>query len=117
MSLILNRRGFLIAGRLTVLASAKAFGANERLRVGVIGAGRRMKSVLSSADQSGVPFEIVSVCDVYAPRCAEIKARGNAATSTGSGFDRNAMAQRNCSSPKTSRMQAGFGGNRVPRLT
>jgi hypothetical protein len=82
MSLALNRRGFLIAGGLTALASTKAFGANERLRVGVIGAGGRMKSVLDSADQSGVPFEIVSVCDVYAPRCAEIKARGNAATAT-----------------------------------
>jgi len=82
MSLILNRRGFLIAGGLTALASTKAFGANERLRVGVIGAGGRMKSVLNSADQSGVPFEIVSVCDVYAPRRAEIKARGNAATAT-----------------------------------
>jgi shikimate 5-dehydrogenase len=82
MSLILNRRGFLIAGGLTALASTKAFGANERLRVGVIGAGGRMKSVLGSADQSGVPFEIVSVCDVYAPRRAEIKARGNAATAT-----------------------------------
>ena len=41
-----------------------------------------MKSVLDSADQSGVPFEIVSVCDVYAPRRAEVKARGNAATAT-----------------------------------
>jgi predicted dehydrogenase len=41
-----------------------------------------MKSVLGSADQSGVPFEIVSVCDVYAPRRAEVKARGNAATAT-----------------------------------
>ena len=82
MSLFLNRRGFLIAGGLTALASTKVFGANERLRVGVIGAGGRMKSVLDSADQSGVPFEIVSVCDVYAPRCAEIKARGNAAGAT-----------------------------------
>ena len=82
MSLILNRRGFLIAGGLTALASTKVFGANERLRMGVIGAGGRMKSVLDSADQSGVPFEIVSVCDVYAPRRAEIKARGNAATAT-----------------------------------
>lgn len=35
MSFILNRRGFLIAGGLTALASTKVFGANERLRVGV----------------------------------------------------------------------------------
>ena len=82
MSLTLNRRSFLIASGLTAVASTKVFGANERLRVGVIGAGGRMKGVLDSADQSGVPFEIVSVCDVYAPRRAEIKARGNAATAT-----------------------------------
>jgi predicted dehydrogenase len=82
MSLLLNRRSFLVAGGFTALASTKAFGANERLRVGVIGAGGRMKSVLDAADQSGVPFEIVSVCDVYAPRRAEIKARGNAAAAT-----------------------------------
>jgi len=32
-----NRRSFLIAGELTTLASTKVFGANDRLRIGVIG--------------------------------------------------------------------------------
>src|SRR6201986_39570 len=82
MSLILNRRGFLIAVGLTAVNSTLAFCANERLLVSVIGAGGRMKGVLGSADQSGVPFEIISVCDVYAPRRAEIKARDNATTAS-----------------------------------
>lgn len=82
MSLNPNRRSFLVASGLTALASTRAFGANEKLRVGVIGAGGRMRSVLGSADSSGIPFEIVSVCDVYAPRRAEVKARGNATTAT-----------------------------------
>lgn len=77
-----NRRSFLVAGGLTALASTRAWGANERLRVGVIGCGGRVKSVLSSADRTGVDFDIVSVCDVYAPRRAEIKARANATTAT-----------------------------------
>jgi predicted dehydrogenase len=75
-----NRRSFLIAGGLTALASTKAFGANDRLRVGVIGAGGRMRSLLGSADSTGMPFEIVSVSDVYGPRRDEVKARSNASS-------------------------------------
>ena len=75
-----NRRHFLIGGGLTALASTRAFGANERLRVGVIGAGGRMRSLLNSAEQTDVPFEIASVSDVYAPRREEVKTRTSAAT-------------------------------------
>ena len=38
-----TRRSFLIASGLTALASTRVFGANDRLRLGVIGAGERMK--------------------------------------------------------------------------
>lgn len=82
MSLKPNRRSFLIASGLTALSATKAFGANETVRVAVIGAGGRMGSLLGAADASGTPFEIVSVCDVYAPRRAEVKARANAANAT-----------------------------------
>src|ERR1700750_2680131 len=82
MSLKPNRRSFLIASGLTALASTKAFGANETLRVAVIGAGGRMRSLLGAGDAGSTPFEIVSVCDVYAPRRAEVKARANAANAT-----------------------------------
>ncbi len=46
MSPTLDRRSFLIAGSLTALASSRAFGANDTLRVGVIGAGGRMHGLL-----------------------------------------------------------------------
>ena len=82
MTHTLNRRSFLIAGGLTALASTRAFGANDRLRIGVIGAGGRMHQLLNSAENSGVPFEIVSVSDVYAPRREEVKTRPSAATAT-----------------------------------
>lgn len=82
MTPTLDRRHFLIAGGLTALASTRAFGANDRLRIGVIGAGGRMRGLLNSAENTGVPFEIVSVCDVYTPRREEVKSRTSAAAAT-----------------------------------
>jgi predicted dehydrogenase len=82
MSYMPNRRSFLIASGLTALASTKVLGANDTLRVGVIGAGERMITILDSADQSGIPYEIVAVSDVYGPRREEVKARPAAATAT-----------------------------------
>ncbi|HLY42194.1 MAG TPA: Gfo/Idh/MocA family oxidoreductase [Terracidiphilus sp.] len=77
-----NRRSFVFAAGVTALASTKVFGANDKLRIGVIGAGGRMHQLLSSADSTGVPFEIVSVSDVYAPHREEVKSRTSAANAT-----------------------------------
>jgi predicted dehydrogenase len=77
-----NRRSFLITGGLTALAATRAFGASERLRIGVIGAGGRMRQLLNSAENSSVPFEIAAVCDVYAPRREEVKSRAGAVNAT-----------------------------------
>jgi hypothetical protein len=41
-----NRRSFLMASGMTALAASKVMGANEMLRVGVIGTGGRMKTLL-----------------------------------------------------------------------
>lgn len=82
MTHTLDRRHFLIAGGLTALASTRAFGANDRLRIGVIGAGGRMRALLNAAESSGIPFEIVSVCDVYTPHREEVKSRTSAAAAT-----------------------------------
>ena len=82
MTYMPNRRSFLIAGGLTALAATRAFGANDRLRIGVIGAGGRMRQLLNSAENTGVPFEIASVCDVYTPRRDEVKTRPTATTAT-----------------------------------
>ena len=82
MTYMPNRRSFLIAGGLTALASTRAFGANDRLRIGVIGAGGRMRQLLNSAENTGIPFEITSVSDVYTPRRDEVKSRTSATNAT-----------------------------------
>ena len=73
---MLNRRSFLIGTGMTALASTRVFGANETIRLGIIGAGGRMKGLLDAADKVG-PYQIVAVSDVYAPHCDVIKARSN----------------------------------------
>jgi predicted dehydrogenase len=77
-----DRRSFIIASGLTALASARAFGANDALRVGVIGAGGRMRNLLDAADESGTPFQIVAVSDVYGPRRDEVKERSKGLATT-----------------------------------
>ena len=76
-----DRRSFLIGSGLTALASTKAFGASNTLRLGVIGAGGRMGNLLDSADHLG-SYEIVAVSDVYAPHCDAVKARSNGLATT-----------------------------------
>jgi predicted dehydrogenase len=76
-----NRRSFLIAGGLTALASTRVLGANDTLRVGVLGAGGRMGDLLNAADKAG-QYQIVAVSDVYGPRRDAIKARSNGAAAT-----------------------------------
>lgn len=66
MSYQTNRRSFLIAGGVTALASTRVLGANDTLRIGVIGAGGRMRSLLDCAERVG-PCQFVAVSDVYKP--------------------------------------------------
>jgi predicted dehydrogenase len=63
---MINRRTFLYATGVTALASTRVFGANDTLRIGVIGAGHRMKGLLDAADKAG-EYQIVAVADVYGP--------------------------------------------------
>ena len=81
MTNTIDRRSFLIAGSLTALASSRAFGANNTIRIGVIGAGGRMNGLLNSADKAG-PYQIVAVSDVYAPHRDAIKERSNGLATT-----------------------------------
>jgi predicted dehydrogenase len=76
-----NRRSFLIASGITALASTRVLGANDTLRVGVIGAGSRMGGLLNAADQAG-SYQIVAVSDVYGPRRDAIKQRSNGIATT-----------------------------------
>ena len=79
-----DRRSFIIASGLTALASTRVLGANDILRIGVIGAGGRMGGLLNSADQAigAGRYQIVAVSDVYGPRRDAIKARPNGLTAT-----------------------------------
>ena len=76
-----NRRSFLIAGGMTALASTRALGASDTLRIGVIGAGGRMNTLLDCADKVG-PCQIVAVSDVYGPRRDAVKERSGGLAST-----------------------------------
>jgi predicted dehydrogenase len=78
---MLNRRSFLIAGGLTALASTRVLGANDTIRVGVIGAGGRMRTLLDAAEKAG-PSQIVAVSDVYAPHRDAVKERSNGIATT-----------------------------------
>jgi hypothetical protein len=48
---MLTRRNFIIASGMTALASTRVFGANDTLRLGIIGAGHRMEGLLDAADK------------------------------------------------------------------
>jgi len=61
-----DRRSFLVAGGLTALSAARAAGSNDLIRVGLIGCGGRMGSVIGAADAVG-GFDVVAACDVYEP--------------------------------------------------
>ncbi len=76
-----DRRSFLIATGLTALASSRALGANDTLRIGVIGAGQRMGTLLDCAAKSG-PHQIVAVSDPCKPHREAVLTRPQAANAT-----------------------------------
>ncbi len=81
LAMQLNRRSFIIAGGMTALASSRVLGANDTLRVGVIGAGGRMGDLLNAADKVG-NYQIVAISDVYGPRSDAVKQRSNSIATT-----------------------------------
>jgi predicted dehydrogenase len=76
-----HRRSFLMASGMTALTATQVMGANDMLRVGLIGTGGRMKTLLYSADKSA-PFQLVAACDVYAPNLDKVKSRPNNTATT-----------------------------------
>ena len=71
-----NRRKFLVASGMTALGASQVMGANDTLRIGLIGTGGRMKTLLYSADKSA-PYQLVAACDVYSPNLDKVKERPN----------------------------------------
>src|SRR5687768_9592821 len=70
----LGRRGVIVgAGALTALSYGRVLGANDRIRIGVIGTGQRAQSLMKKLKE--VPgTEQVAICDVYEPRILEAAA-------------------------------------------
>jgi len=77
-----NRRSFLVSTGLTALAASRVMGANERLQIGAIGTGGRMRTLLKSADKSA-PYDFVAASDVYGPHLEEVKQRPTTPAATG----------------------------------
>ena len=68
-----NRREFLVAGAaLSALSQSRVLGANDRIRVGAIGTGGRMRELMNCL-RIAENNEIVAVCDVYEPRRQQAK--------------------------------------------
>jgi predicted dehydrogenase len=69
------------AGALGGLGSGNVLGANDRIRVGVLGCGSRGQMVMKRFNRYPAEAEVVAVCDVYAPRRDEgLKLAGPNAT-------------------------------------
>src|SRR5271157_1874579 len=62
-----NRRAFLAATTLTAFSQSRILGANDRIRIGLIGTGGRSRDLVHALEASG-GNEIVAACDVYEPR-------------------------------------------------
>ena len=79
--MICNRRTFFAAASGlalgTRMATAKAQGANNRIRIGVIGTGGRARSLMNHLKR--LPGnELVAICDVYEPRMLQAAEIGGA---------------------------------------
>jgi len=64
---MITRRTFLVGSGLTALAATRVFGANDTIRLGILGCGDRAKQLLDAADKTGLAYQIVAVSDVYTP--------------------------------------------------
>src|ERR1700684_3527035 len=78
---VISRRSFLTTSGLTALASSRVFGANDTLRIGVIGAGHRMRGLLDSADKVAA-YQIVAVSAVSGPNRDAVVQRSNGLATT-----------------------------------
>jgi predicted dehydrogenase len=78
---MITRRSFIVAGGLTALASTRVLGANDTIRLGLIGAGQRGTYLLEAADKAAA-YQIAAVCDVYGPNRDAIRERSKGLATT-----------------------------------
>lgn len=68
-----TRRSFLASGSVTALGAQRAMGANEKIRLGIIGPGARGQEILKEA--LALPnVELAYAADVYTARLREVEA-------------------------------------------
>ncbi len=65
----MNRRGFIQLAAAPMIASPRIFGANSRLKVGVIGVGNRARWLMQYFGQELDEVDLVAVADCYLARC------------------------------------------------
>ena len=68
----MKRREFIHGASVTALSAGRILGANDRVRVGLIGCGGRGQEVASLLRQAP-GAEYAAVCDVYAPNAAQAR--------------------------------------------
>jgi len=61
-----------MASGITAIASVRVMGANDLIRVGLIGCGGRSRDLLRAADAAG-GYKLIAACDVYEPRRDEVR--------------------------------------------
>ena len=76
----LRRRAFIGAAAATALSYSRILGANDKLRLGLIGAGERGRGDMSKF-QKNPAVEVTAVCDVYADSIDKAKQLAPAAQS------------------------------------
>lgn len=76
-----NRRTFLVGSGLTAAAALRASGANNVIRLGLIGCGGRMGTLVDSALTAG-GCTIAAVCDVYEPHRDKFRLKSDNLAST-----------------------------------
>jgi predicted dehydrogenase len=75
---MIPRRNILTTAALSALSYSRVLGANDKIGLGLIGAGGRGRSVMGSF-QRNPEVEVRAVCDVYAARIGEALAKAPAA--------------------------------------
>ncbi len=78
----MDRRTFVVGSALTAAASARVFGANDRLRIGMVGPGAQGRGLMRSLHEVAgqADAEIVAVCDLWGRRRQEAAALVKQAT-------------------------------------
>lgn len=71
----MTRRSFVAASALSAAGAARAVGANDRIRVGMLGAGQRnlLREVLQFREEANL--EVVAICDIWRQHREEAAAR------------------------------------------